>query len=134
MVRLLVTAAAAALLGTIASAGVANATPEARVPDLSKQIGDGEVGLSYAQYRRYNRGGRYGYYRRGRGGSAAGLIGGLAAGALIGGAIASQQAQAAPPVVGYSDQGVSYCMQRFRSYDPESGTYLGNDGMRHPCP
>jgi hypothetical protein len=83
MVRLLVTAAAAALLGTIASAGVANATPEARVPDLSKQIGDGEVGLSYAQYRRYNRGGRYGYYRRGKGGSAAGLIGGLAAGALI---------------------------------------------------
>jgi BA14K-like protein len=28
----------------------------------------------------------------------------------------------------------SYCAQRFRSYDPASGTYLGYDGMRHPCP
>lgn len=27
-----------------------------------------------------------------------------------------------------------YCIQRFRSYDPESGTYLGYDGLRHPCP
>jgi BA14K-like protein len=25
-------------------------------------------------------------------------------------------------------------MQRFRSYDPQSGTYLGYDGQRHPCP
>jgi len=29
---------------------------------------------------------------------------------------------------------VAYCMQRFRSYDPASGTYLGYDGLRHPCP
>ena len=28
----------------------------------------------------------------------------------------------------------SYCAQRFRSYDPASGTYLGYDGQRHPCP
>jgi hypothetical protein len=28
----------------------------------------------------------------------------------------------------------SYCAQRFRSYDPASGTYLGYDGLRHPCP
>jgi hypothetical protein len=28
----------------------------------------------------------------------------------------------------------AYCIQRFRSYDPESGTYLGYDGLRHPCP
>jgi hypothetical protein len=67
------------------------------------------------------------YYRRDRGGSAAGLIGGLAAGAIIGGALASQQAQAA-------DNAVAYCAQRFRSYDPASGTYLGYDGSRHPCP
>jgi hypothetical protein len=25
-------------------------------------------------------------------------------------------------------------MQRYRSYDPGSGTFLGNDGLRHPCP
>jgi hypothetical protein len=33
------------------------------------------------------------------------------------------------------DQGVdpTYCAQRYRSYDPASGTYLGFDGLRHPC-
>lgn len=54
-------------------------------------------------------------------------IGGLAAGAIIGGAIASSQAQAAA-------NNHAYCSQRFRSYDPASGTYLGYDGLRHPCP
>jgi hypothetical protein len=29
---------------------------------------------------------------------------------------------------------VRSCMQRFRSYDPGTGTYLGRDGNRHPCP
>jgi hypothetical protein len=29
--------------------------------------------------------------------------------------------------------GTGYCMQRYKSYDPNSGTYLGYDGMRHPC-
>jgi BA14K-like protein len=43
---------------------------------------------------------------------------------------------------GYGDEGYavtagadpSYCAQRYRSYDPASGTYLGYDGLRHPCP
>jgi len=46
---------------------------------------------------------------------------------------------------GFSDDGAtvavvpgggdaSYCAQRYRSYDPASGTYLGFDGLRHPCP
>ena len=38
---------------------------------------------------------------------------------------------AAPPS---DDDAAAYCMQRYRSYDPASGTYLGNDGLRHPCP
>ena len=29
---------------------------------------------------------------------------------------------------------VAYCTQRFRSYDPASGSYLGYDGLRHACP
>jgi hypothetical protein len=29
---------------------------------------------------------------------------------------------------------VASCMQRFHSYDPKTGTYLGTDGQRHPCP
>ena len=27
----------------------------------------------------------------------------------------------------------SSCARRYRSYDPESGTFLGYDGTRHPC-
>lgn len=33
-----------------------------------------------------------------------------------------------------SDQSAAYCAQRYRSYDAASGTYLGYDGQRHPCP
>jgi hypothetical protein len=32
------------------------------------------------------------------------------------------------------EDAAAYCAQRFRSYDPRSGTYLGLDGKRHPCP
>ncbi len=83
-----------------------------------------------------------GGYRRGGGG--AGIAAGIAAGALLGGIIASQ---AAPPPAYYygppprayygpppGDPAIEYCMQRFRSYDPVSMTYLGYDGLRHPCP
>ena len=52
---------------------------------------------------------------------AAGAIFGLAAGAIAANAAARNDA-------------VAYCMRRFRSYDPASGTYLGYDGLRHPCP
>jgi BA14K-like protein len=33
-----------------------------------------------------------------------------------------------------SNNSVSYCEGRFHSYDLASGTYLGFDGFRHPCP
>ena len=104
----------------------------------------------------YRRGWRGGY--RGGGIGGAGL--GLAAGALIGGAIIGATQPPgyygysgydrgygyAPGYPGYYEEGyvavspyargneVAYCQQRFRSYDPTSGTYLGFDGMRHPCP
>jgi hypothetical protein len=92
---------------------------------------------------------------RGRGWGGAGVGLGLAAGALLGGAIAAGASPyyygygpgyyyggpayypaPAPVVVEPYDGGdaVAYCMQRFRSYDPASGTYLGYDGFRHPCP
>ena len=42
--------------------------------------------------------------------------------------------QPAPVVEGQAIVGnASYCAQRYRSYDPASGTYLGFDGLRHPC-
>ena len=30
--------------------------------------------------------------------------------------------------------GVAWCQAHFRSYNPATGTYLGNDGRHHPCP
>ena len=38
----------------------------------------------------------------------------------------------APAPVG--DDAVAYCLQTYGSYDPQSGTYVGDDGYRHPCP
>ena len=32
------------------------------------------------------------------------------------------------------DDVAGYCAQRYRSYDPRSGTYLGNDGYAAPLP
>jgi hypothetical protein len=76
-------------------------------------------------------------------------LGAVAAGAIIGGALAAPYYYGpgyyygapyypayapAPGYYGAPAGDVSYCMQRFRSYDPSSGTYMGNDGHRHPCP
>ncbi|MGA9003006.1 MAG: BA14K family protein, partial [Pseudolabrys sp.] len=81
-----------------------------------------------------------------------GFGGGLAAGALIGGALAAPYyyggyyPYAQPyyaPGPGYyaqpyggdvGDDGVAYCMQRYRTYNPNTGTFTGNDGRQHPCP
>ena len=83
------------------------------------------------------RGGPYygdGYYRRrNRGGAAAAGIAGLAARALICGAIASSQAQAQPLPQTADPDFIAYCSRRYRSFDPVSGTFLANDGQRYPC-
>ena len=93
---------------------------------------------------------------RGGGGYRRGFIPGAVAGAVVGGAIATapygyggpgyyapgyyddQYYDDGPVVVapaqGGGDDAVAYCMQTYRSYDPRSGTYMGNDGYRHPCP
>jgi glyoxylase-like metal-dependent hydrolase (beta-lactamase superfamily II) len=39
-----------------------------------------------------------------------------------------------PDVISIADPLQGDCSQRFKSYDPASGTYLGYDGVRHPCP
>ena len=98
-----------------------------------------------------------GGYAGGYRGGGAGIIPGVVAGAVVGGAIAAAPygyydggpgyyaqgyyddqyvddgAVAVAPAPG-GDDGVAYCMQTYRSYDPRSGTYLGFDGQRHPCP
>jgi hypothetical protein len=77
----------------------------------------------------------------GHNGSAWGAgIAGFAAGAILGSALAPRPyyyygGPAYAYVPGYpSDSAVAYCERHYRSYDPASGTYLGYDGHRHPCP
>jgi hypothetical protein len=43
-------------------------------------------------------------------------------------------AYVAPGAAVADGDSAGYCQQRFRSYDPSTGTYLGYDGLRHPCP
>jgi hypothetical protein len=66
---------------------------------------------------------------RGRGGGGGGRgigIGvGIAAG-IIGAGIAADAAR--------RRDSVDYCMQRFRSYNPDTGTYIGAGGIERPCP
>ena len=82
-------------------------------------------------------------WRGGGWGWGAPIAGGLIAGAIIGGALAAPYGPPGygpgyyPPPVAYGPppgDAIAYCMQRFRSYDPRSGTYMGNDGQRHSCP
>jgi hypothetical protein len=158
MRKFVMAAIATAALGTLGLAAPASAAEARTAPvnELVAALKKGEVQSDYVQNRRHYRGGgaryvdrgryrgnRYGYggprryygsryygpryYRRDYGSAAAAGAIGLATGAIIGGAIA--QSQAAPAYGGNA-----YCAQRFKSYDPASGTYLGYDGLRHPCP
>jgi hypothetical protein len=98
--------------------------------------------------------------RWGWGGFGWGLGAGLLGGAIIGGAIAAPYYYGygpyyAPgyyygppgpyyPAPGYAAApgypavpaggGSAYCARKYKSYDPATGTFLGKDGARHPCP
>ncbi|MEE1613058.1 BA14K family protein [Microvirga sp. CF3016] len=164
MRKFVLAAAATAVLSTLGFAAPASAAETRTMPidQLAAAVRNGDLNVTYVQdyyrgraIRRAYRGGgpryverryygprrgyygpRYGYYgpgyyRRDYGSAAAAGAIGLATGAIIGGAIAQSQAQAAPV---YGSNTAAYCAQRYRSYDPASGTYLGYDGLRHPCP
>ena len=141
------------LLGSVA---MAVALMLQSIPASSQDVYHGAhatIGHSYAghgrarpqyQHRGYA-GGQGPRYATGTG------VAALAAGALIGGAVASQY-QGYYPVETYpvysgqsyvyidstpvenNGDAVAYCEQTYRSYSPASGTYLGYDGFRHPCP
>jgi hypothetical protein len=84
------------------------------------------AGVSPAFAQRGRGRGRGGGWGRGSGvGAAVGI--GVGA-AIIGGAIAASAAEQ------QRQDAINYCLQRYRSYDPNSQTYLGNDGLRRPCP
>jgi hypothetical protein len=133
MRKMIVAAVVAAACGTGLAA--VDTTPAAAQTGGIAALHRASASESYMQYgRRY-----YGRpYRRGYGGAAAAGIAGLAAGALIGGAIASQQYAPPPPPYAVAPAGsdpnwIAYCSQRYRSFDPASGTFLAYDGQRYMC-
>ncbi len=82
---------------------------------------------SHWRPRHHDRDWRYGYrdWDDGYdGGAAAAGIFGFAAGALVGSALSGG---------GYGSNYHAACSNKYRSYDPASGTYLGYDGYRHRC-
>jgi hypothetical protein len=116
------------------------------------QLGQGQVaqgqfaqGQSRGEFRDRDRDGRFG-----RG---AGFVAGLAAGSAFGyyggydpyyyddyayndyydGSYDTGYPVDTGVVVSSAGGDTSYCAQRYRSYDPATGTYLGFDGLRHPC-
>jgi hypothetical protein len=43
------------------------------------------------------------------------------------------QYNGAGQVVGTGNEASGSCAQRFHSFDPSTGTYVGRDGQRHSC-
>jgi hypothetical protein len=145
--RLLTLSAAALVAASLATgSNVASATPVADALAIKNAAGSA---IETVQWR--------------RGGFGWGLGAGLLGGAIIGGALAAPYYYGAPyyppayygpgyypapaygypapayggPAPGYGGPGPGggdYCVRRYRSYDPSTGTFLGNDGARHPCP
>lgn len=133
-IRFFTVAAAALFAVSIAPvANVASATP------ISNAFAVQNAAATNIQTVQYRRRGSARDHRGRRGGSGAGVAAGVLGGLILGGMLAGPRyyGYAPGPSYGtgyYRGDAVAYCMRRFKSYDPYSGTYLGYDGYRHPCP
>jgi hypothetical protein len=122
--------AAVLATGVAAASTVASATPFADALAITKATGTDVEKV-------WGRGFGWGF--------GAGFLGG----AIVGGALAAPYYYRGPyyygpyyppaaygpgyyPAPGYG--GDASCASRYRSYDPATGTFLGYDGVRHPCP
>jgi hypothetical protein len=131
---------AAAALFAMSIVPLSNTASAMPVIDASALKNAAPTNVETVQWRGRGYRGR-GYYGRGHYGPGWGVGAGLLGGAIIGGLLAAPNYgyyayEPGPSVYGrgYGGNAVNYCMRRFRSYDPDSGTYLGYDGYRHPCP
>ena len=138
-IRSITVAAAALLAMSIAPvANVASAMPAGNALAFKNTAA---ANIQTVQYhhrgghgRHYGGRGRYGGYYGGGAGVAAGILGGMMLGGMLAGPRYYDYAPGPYYGPGYYGDAVGYCMRRFKSYDPNSGTYLGYDGYRHPCP
>ncbi|OJV09576.1 MAG: hypothetical protein BGO20_02535 [Bosea sp. 67-29] len=146
---------AAALAGGAVLAAPASAAPLNAAGAVQAMSHAGSDMTQTVQWRRYGYGPRYYGYRRGPA-VGAGIAAGIIGGALAAVALAAPPpppvyyepapVYVAPPVVyappvprayGYSladTDAVAYCSRRFRSYNPETGTYIAAGGVVRACP
>lgn len=137
---------AAALVGGALLGAPTNAAPinAAAAPGIALATGGSDL-VASVQYRRYGYGPRYYGYRGPSPGAAvgAGIAAGVLGGALAAGALAAPRyyepapVYAAPRAYGYGVEdvdAVAYCSRRFRTYDPETGTYIAAGGVVRACP
>ena len=113
--------ATALLIGGSLAAPAPASAQVARGASALAQSHEGAV--QTVQWRRH---GHWRHHHRGHGWGPA--LGGFAAGAIIGGAIASQQAQAAQ-----QQDWIDYCSAKYRSFNPATGTYMTYSGEERPC-
>jgi len=137
------TALIAALVGLFALTLAAPA-------EAGRGHGNGWKGGGGGRYVQNNYYGGRGYgrgYRRGGGDSlAAGLIG-FGVGAIVGSALTPREVYVAPPPppartyyapaaygpTPWSPDWYSYCYSRYRSFNPNTGTFIGYDGYERFC-
>jgi len=72
----------------------------------------------------------WGYHSYGNSG---GLLGGLVGG-VIGGVIGGAISRAPAPQYVPDAASVQWCVDHFRSYNPQTGFYVGYDNQFHRCP
>jgi hypothetical protein len=98
-------------------------------PAAANRIGDHDNRIGDHDSRIRDHDGRIGDHDGERGAFAAGV----AAGIVLGGAAAAPDIYS-EPAPSPEDDPVAYCARMYSSYDPQSGTYMGNDANPHPCP
>ncbi len=138
--------AAALFMGALAPASAQTAQPPAgeaywqtvQYRNWDGYYDNGRDGYYGTAYNGYYGDGYYGdrYYGGYYGGPIEGAFGFAGdvvrgAGEVVGGTVGAVGSAVAGP---YAYRDDSACAARYRSYDPASGTYLGFDGRRHPCP
>ncbi len=117
---------AAALCVCLMSAHAAQALPAAGL--ASRPAAAVSEGGASALQNVYYRGHRGGYWRGGR------WVGLGIASAIVGSAIIADEGYRYRRYRYSGDGARQQCADRFRSFDWDSGTYMGYDGERHVCP
>lgn len=133
------TLSAAAAAAVMAFAGAGPAGAEVATPQIAVHLANPASTATNSMLTEV----RWHGHRRWHGGWGVGA--GFATGLLLGGALAGPYYYGYPYGYAYPEpepyyyappppDAVAWCERHYRSYDLRTGTFLGYDGYRHPCP